>query len=126
MSENKNSGKGKLKLFTENMLVYGFGGVISRLVPFIMVPILAKLMSKKYFGLADNANVVISFGSAIAIMGMYDAMYRYFFEKEDDKYKKTVCSTTVYFTLGMSLLLWYCSIICYLWWHLRLRNIHMS
>lgn len=105
MSENKNSGKSRFKLFIENMLVYGLGGVISRIIPFIMVPLIAYLLpSKMYFGLADNANLILSFGSAIAVMGMYDAMYRYFFEKEDDKYKKTVCSTTVYFTLGMSLL----------------------
>ena len=34
----------KLKLFIENFLVYGLGGVISKIVPLIMVPIVTRLM----------------------------------------------------------------------------------
>ena len=33
----------KLKLFIENFLVYGLGGVISKIVPLIMVPIVLSL-----------------------------------------------------------------------------------
>ena len=38
-------------------------------------------------------------------MGMYDAMYRLFFEKDEKEYKKTVCSTAAVFTLGMSIVI---------------------
>lgn len=97
--------KSKFKLFVENILVYGFGGIISKIVPLIMVPILAYIFpDTSIFGIADNANLVLSFGSAIAIMGMYDAMYRLFFEKEDETFKKEVCSTTVVFTIAMSII----------------------
>ena len=34
----------KFKLFVENFIVYGFGGVISKIIPLIMVPIVAKLL----------------------------------------------------------------------------------
>ena len=65
----------KLKLFIENFLVYGLGGVISKIVPLIMVPIVTRLMpSTDYFGLSDLSNTVVSFASAFAVMGMYDAM----------------------------------------------------
>ena len=81
----------KLKLFIENFLVYGLGGIISKIIPLIMVPIVTRLMpSSDYYGLSDLSNTVVSFASALAIMGMYDAMYRMFFEKEDDEYKKNV------------------------------------
>ncbi len=36
-------------------------------------------------------------------MGMYDAMYRMFFEKEEEEYKKSICSTALMFTLCTSL-----------------------
>lgn len=79
----------KFKLFIENFLVYGLGGIISKVIPLIMVPIVTRLMpNTTYFGISDLSNTVVSFGSAIAIMGMYDAMYRMFFEKEKDDYKK--------------------------------------
>lgn len=95
----------KGKLFVENMLVYGLGGIISKLVPLLMLPIVTRLMpGTTYFGLSDMSNTALHFGSAVAVIGMYDAMYRMFFEKDDDKFKKEICSTTMLFTLTMSLI----------------------
>lgn len=69
-----------------------------------MVPIVTRLMpSSDYYGLSDLSNTVVQFASALAIMGMYDAMYRMFFEKDDEEYKKSVCSTALVFTLFTSL-----------------------
>ena len=88
----------KAKLFIENFLVYGLGSVVSKIVPLIMLPIITRLMPDTfYYGLNDISNIIVAFGSAIAIMGMYDAMFRMFFEKEDLEYKKEVCSSAFYF-----------------------------
>lgn len=96
----------KLKLFIENFLVYGLGGIISKIIPLIMVPIVTRLMpSTDYFGLSDLSNTVVSFASAFAVMGMYDAMYRMFFEKEDEEYKKNICSTAFTFTIFTSVII---------------------
>ena len=93
----------KAKLFIENFLVYGLGGIISKIIPLIMVPIITRLMpSASYFGISDMSQTIISFGCSLAIIGMYDAMYRMFFEKEDNDYKSVVCSTTLLFTIGTS------------------------
>lgn len=93
----------KIKLFLENFLVYGIGGVISKLIPLIMVPIITRLLpDSSYFGINDMVNTIISFTSAFAVMGMYDGMYRLFFEREDLEYKKDICSTALVFTLGVS------------------------
>ena len=96
----------KLKLFIENFLVYGLGSIISKIIPLIMVPIVTRLMpSSDYYGISDLSNTVVSFGSALAVMGMYDAMYRMFFEKDDESYKKKICSTALCFTLITSLVI---------------------
>lgn len=95
----------KLKLFLENFIIYGLGGIISKAVPLIMIPIITRLMpNTSYYGISDMANTIISFGSAFAIMGMYDAMYRMFFEKSDEKYQKDICSTALVFTILTSLM----------------------
>ena len=94
----------KFKLFVENFIIYGFGGIISKIIPLIMVPFITKILpSEEYYGISDMSNTIISFASAIAIMGMYDAMYRLFFDKEDEQYKKEICSTTAFFTIVMSI-----------------------
>jgi len=95
--------QGRFRLFIENFLIYGVGGVISKLIPLIMLPIITRLMpNTTYFGISDLSNTVVQFGSALAVIGMYDAMYRMFFEEDGNQFKKQVCSTTAVFTVGMS------------------------
>lgn len=98
----------KLRLFVENFVIYGLGGIISKLVPLLMVPIITRLMpDSSYYGLSDLSNTLVSFGSAIAVMGMYDAMYRMFFEKDDEDFKKNICSTAFGFTLITSVIVFF-------------------
>lgn len=88
----------KIKLFIDNFIVYGIGGIISKIVPFIMLPIITRLMpDSSYIGIYDLSNIALEFGTSIAIMGMYDAMFRMFFEKENEEFKITVCSTAFWF-----------------------------
>ena len=95
----------RLKLLLKNFFVYGFGGIISKLVPLIMVPIITRLMPDTfYFGISDLSNTLISLFSALAVMGMYDAMYRLFFEKDDIQFKREVCSSAFSFTLLTSII----------------------
>lgn len=103
----------KFKLFIENFLVYGFGGIISKVIPLIMVPIITRMMpNSTYYGVSDLSNTVVQFGSALAIMGMYDAMYRMFFEKDNVDYKKSVCSTAMIFTFFTSIIVFLIMLIC--------------
>lgn len=98
----------KLKLFVENIIIYGLGGVISKIIPILMLPIVTRLMpNSMYYGICDLSNTVVSFASAIAVMGMYDSMYRMFFENDDVEYKKKVCSTALLFTLVTSLIVFF-------------------
>jgi len=111
--QKKTKKKSKLSLFMENFLVYGLGGVISKVIPLIMVPIVTRLMpDTSYYGISDLSNTVLSFGSALAVMGMYDAMYRMFFEKADEDYKKEICSTAMFVTLVTSFIVFIVMILC--------------
>lgn len=90
----------RIKLLLTNFLVYGFGGIISNLIPLIMVPIITRLMPNSfYYGLSDLSTTIVSLFSALAVMGMYDAMFRMFFEKKDEDYKKDICSSAFAFTM---------------------------
>lgn len=105
--------KSKFSLFIENFLVYGLGGIISKVIPLIMVPIVTRLMpDSSYYGISDLASTVLSFGSSLAVMGMYDAIYRMFFEKDDEEYKKEICSTGLSVTLGTSFIVFVLMLIC--------------
>jgi len=85
----------RLKLLLENFLFYGGLTALTKAFPLIMLPIVTRLLpNASSYGIADMFNIVSSFGVQIAILGIYDAMFREFFEyKEDENYKKKVTST---------------------------------
>lgn len=102
----------KLKLFIDNFLVYGIGGMISKLIPLIMISIITWLLpNTDYTGINDMSNTIIQFACAFAILGMYDAMYRMFFEKNDEKFRMQVCSTALGFTLITSFIVFILMIV---------------
>ena len=94
------------KLLLENILIYGFGGVIVKVIPFIMLPIITRIMpSSSYMGINDMFTVVVSFGTILATMGMYDSLFRLYFEYEDENYRKEMCSTAFTVVLVLSIVL---------------------
>lgn len=98
--------KNRTKLFLENFLVYGLASILAKIAPVIMLPIVTRLMpDTTYYGLSDLSNITVSFGTAIAVMGMYDAMFRMFFENDDLEYKKEVCSNALSFVLISGIIL---------------------
>jgi O-antigen/teichoic acid export membrane protein len=93
------------KLFIDNFLIYGFSRVIGKIIPIIMLPIITRLIpNTSIYGTADLLRVIISFGSAFALLGMYDAMFRTFFDNETIKHKKTVCSSSLNLVLKSSVI----------------------
>lgn len=102
----------KFKLFVSNFLVYGISGIMSKIIPLIMFPVIVNLFpSSEYIGINDMVNTIESFAAAIAILGMYDSMFRMFFENNDDKYRKEICSTTLFFVLVNSIVVFTAMIV---------------
>ena len=97
----------KLKLFLENFIFYGGLSVLQKALPFITLPIITKMLpNTSSYGMAEMFNLIISFGSAVAILGMYDAIFREFFEdKENTKYQKEVTSTGLNIVLVSSVVI---------------------
>lgn len=90
--------KNRTKLFIDNIIVYGLGGVISRIVPFLLLPIITRLYpNSSFIGLNDLSTTFIQFASALAVCGMYDAMFRLFFDDDDMEAERRVCSTAMVF-----------------------------
>lgn len=89
---NKNN---KIRLFLENFIFYGGLSMLEKALPFITLPIITRLLvDPSAYGIADMFNLIISFGSALAILGMYDAIFREYFEDKNNKeYQKRVTAT---------------------------------
>lgn len=85
----------RAKLFLENFFAYGFINVLNKVVPLLLLPVVTRLLpDTSAFGIFDMFNVIVGFASPLAILGLYDAMFREFFEKDDIQYKYNVTTTT--------------------------------
>lgn len=90
----------KSKLLLINILVYGVGGVVGRIIPIIMIPVITRIYpDTSFFGLNDISNTITSFAISLAGVGMYDAMFRLFFDDDSEWFKRRVCSTSLVFTI---------------------------
>lgn len=85
---------GRKRLFIENFIAYGAINALDKIVPLVMLPVVTRLLTDTAdYGRFEMFNTIVGFGSAFAILGIYDAMFREYFEKDDEEYKSLVTST---------------------------------
>lgn len=88
------------KLFIENFLVYGIGGGLNKLIPFIMLPILTRIYpTTEYVGVNEMFTVGLTFVSCVTGLGLYDAMFRFFFDNEKNDNRIEICSSCLKFEI---------------------------
>ncbi|HOM98491.1 MAG TPA: hypothetical protein PLY41_09355, partial [Acetomicrobium sp.] len=60
----------RARLFLENFFVYGMVGVLGKAIPFVMLPLITRLINDPaVFGKFDLYHLIISFGSPLVILG---------------------------------------------------------
>lgn len=96
----------RAKLFLENFFAYGFINVLNKIIPFLLLPVITRMLSgPSDYGVYDMYTTIVGFGSPLAMLGMYDAMFREYFEKEDQQYKFNVTSTANRIVMSSSLII---------------------
>lgn len=96
----------KKKLLFDNFIIYGVGTVLCNLIPFIMIPVLVRIIpdSAYYFGINDLFNTLVSLMAVFGLAGLYDALFRLFFDYNNSEIQsqKELCSTTLLLTMFFS------------------------
>jgi len=93
----------RAKLFLENFFIYGFITVLNKVLSLFLLPVMTRLLpDTSSFGVSEMFNVIVGFATPLAILGLYDAMFREFFEKDDEQYKYNVTTTTARIVLASS------------------------
>ncbi len=96
----------KKQLLFENVFIYGFSSVVSKIIPFIFLPIVLNLLnSPSAYGIYTTYITIIGFGTPLVVFGMYDAVFREYFEFNDQEYKNKVLSTSLRFIVLTSIII---------------------
>ncbi len=72
----------RLKQLGKDSLVYGVGGIISRGLGFLLIPIYTRVFIPAEYGTIEMLNVLSSLLGALLVMGMDAAQTFYFFEQK--------------------------------------------
>ncbi len=84
----------RAKLFVENFFIYGFISILNKFVPLILLPVITRLLpNPSDFGIFNIYSLIVGFGTPLSILGLYDAMFREYFEEDDFQYKYNVTTT---------------------------------
>lgn len=67
----------RTKLFLENFFAYGFITVLNKIIPILLLQVITRMITDPSdFGVYNMYNLIIGFGTPLAMLGMYDAMFR--------------------------------------------------
>lgn len=84
----------KFKLLIENIFAYGFANVLNKIIPLIAMPIITRLLTDTAeYGVYDMFNTIVQLGDSLVLLGMYDAFFREYFEKDNVEYQRKTAST---------------------------------
>jgi len=86
-------------------LIYGAGQILSRAIGFLLIPLYTNYLSPSEFGILSLLTITASIAQMLFSMGLNSALFRSYFDYEDDKNRAKVISTVFYITILSSTLL---------------------
>jgi O-antigen/teichoic acid export membrane protein len=92
----------QLLRLSKHSIIYGLGASLSRVVAFFLIPIYARYLSPADYGTLEVFQVTLSILSIIFVMGLTTALFRSYFNYDNEEKRKTVVGTTFIFLTGTS------------------------
>jgi Membrane protein involved in the export of O-antigen and teichoic acid len=96
----------RAKLLLKNFATYGLVQALNKVIPLLLLPVITRLLpDTSDYAVFDMFSLILAFGTSLAVMGMYDAMFREYFEKEDQLFRYNVTTSAQRIVLISSLTL---------------------
>lgn len=84
-----------IKRFFQTSIIYFIGGVMSKIVSFLLLPLYTTYLSPAQFGQYDLAFTFINLIAPIVFFQIWDGAFRFSFDKDKDKDKYYVISNAI-------------------------------
>jgi O-antigen/teichoic acid export membrane protein len=96
----------KKKLLLENVFVYGLSNFISKIIPFLFLPVILNLLnSPSNYAIYTSFITIVGLFTPLVNFAMQDAVFREYFEIDEVGYQKKVLSTSLTFVIFTSFVL---------------------
>jgi len=95
---------GHLLRLSRHSIIYSFGVVVSQLVSFLLLPVYTRYLTVSDYGIFEIFQVTLSVLSIIFVMGLSSALFRSYFNYDDEERRRAVVSTAFVFLTVTSIL----------------------
>jgi O-antigen/teichoic acid export membrane protein len=81
-------------------LIYGIGGLVSRIVAVLLLPVYTHYLTPADYGKIETLIALTTVLGIILRAGISSAFFRFYFDAADDASRRTVLRTSFWFTMG--------------------------
>ncbi len=89
----------ELKRLGRHSAVYGLGGIVSRILAILLLPLYTAYLPTKAYGQVENVTSLTAVLSILLQLGISSAFFRFYFDAKDAASKLTVVRTSFWFTM---------------------------
>ncbi len=93
---------GQLRRLGKHSAIYGLGGLVSRILAVLLLPLYTRYLSTSDYGKIETLIALVTVLTIVLRFGISSAFFRYYFDAKDDAGRRTVLRTSYWFTMAMS------------------------
>ncbi len=93
---------GQLKRLGKHSVIYGLGGLVSRILAVLLLPLYTHYLSTSDYGQIETLVALVTVLTIILRFGISSAFFRFYFDAEDDNGRRLVLRTSFWFTMAMA------------------------
>ena len=93
---------GQLKRLGKHSAIYGLGGLVSRILAVLLLPLYTRYLSPSDYGKVETLIALTTVIGIVLRMGIHSAFFRFYFDSDDPAARRLVLRTSFWFTMGMA------------------------
>jgi O-antigen/teichoic acid export membrane protein len=94
----------ELRRLGKHSAIYGFGGLVQRILAVLLLPIYTRYLSPADYGIVETLIALTTVLVITLRLGITNAFFRFYFDRPDPGHRRLVLRTSFWFTMAMATL----------------------
>ena len=90
----------QMKRLVKHSAIYGLGGVLSRILAVLLLPLYTRYLSPRDYGAIETLVALVVVLMSVLRAGIASAFFRFYFDSDDEAYRVRVVRTSFWFTMA--------------------------
>jgi len=92
----------ELKRLGKHSVIYGLGGLVSRILAVLLLPLYTRYLSPSDYGKVETLIALSTVIGIVLRMGIHSAFFRFYFDSAEPEHRRLVLRTSFWFTMAMA------------------------